>query len=177
MCRLKERKTEKIGWKGRIERDRKGGRIVMDSLLASRGQMYNLACEPAPSLYFPPLARHVTHQMAGRVCTSMSPWLPQNEGGSKRSSLYWPLWWSCWPQTLEQSLKHSWPPCSQSIGCVVERRGGVRERKQMGHVIAGRVQLRQDPEEGAKGERRLVGGRAPLICSRRGHGELFPSLQ
>lgn len=154
----------------------------MDSLLASGGQMYNLACEPAPSLYFPPLARHVTHQTAGRVCTSMSPWLPQKGGrgmlgGSKQSSLYWPLWWSCWPRTLEQSLKHSWPSFSQSIGCMVERGGGERERKQMGHVIAGRVQLRRDPEEGAKGERRLVGERAPLICSRRGHGELFPLLQ
>lgn len=53
----------------------------MDSLLASGGQMYNLACKPAPSLYFPPLARHVTRQTASRVCTSMSPWLPQKEGG------------------------------------------------------------------------------------------------
>lgn len=67
----------------------------------------------------------------------------------------------------------------QPIDCLRggKGKGSERERKQMGHVIAGRVQLRRDPEEGAKGERRLVGERAPLICSRRGHGELFPLLQ
>lgn len=72
----------------------------------------------------------------------------------------------------------------QPIDCLHGGKGKGSERekarereKQMGHVIAGRVQLRRDPEEGAKGERRLVGERAPLICSRRGHGELFPLLQ
>lgn len=154
----------------------------MDSLLASSGQMYNLACEPAPSLYSPPpLARHVTRQMAGRVCTSMSPWLPQKEGGGvwggqNRLHFIGPFDGVAGPEHQNNHSNTADPLAANRLAAWWKGEG-EQERKQMGHVIAGRVQLRRDPEEGAKGERRLVGERAPLICSRRGHGELFPLLQ